>query len=173
MARSVKQLETLAKAARKGARTPKERPPPRAAVPRTKKTEADAPPLPHLTPTSDPKVFVNEMGQRVDANGVLLRFMLNEEEETYGEKLIGGPVDSPAKVLLRIALDPLLPLTLRADAAGKAAPYFDKKMPIAIEQKNDTVGFDMAAIMKLPREKRVALLKMLGEVGVDVASVSA
>lgn len=169
MPRSVKQMEALAAAARKSAKTPRERPPPTRRKTSTPKTEADAPPLPHLTPTGEPGVFTNAMGQRVDANGVLLRFLTPDNEEEYGAKLIGGPVDTPAKVMQRIALDPLLPLSLRLDAAKGAAPYFDKKKPIAIEQKNDDNVFDVAAIAALPRAKRIEMLRMLGEVGVDVS----
>lgn len=171
MPRSVKSMEALAAAARKAAKTPKERPPPARRKPAAaaKTTEADAPPLPHLTPTGEPGVFLNGMGQRVDANGVLLRFLTPDNEEEYGAKLIGGPVDSPAKVMQRIALDPLLPLSLRLDAAKGAAPYFDKKKPIAIEQKSDDNVFDVAAIAALPRAKRIEMLRMLGEVGVDVS----
>jgi len=164
-------MEELANAARKAARTPKERPPPARRKSVAAKTEADAPPLPHLTPTDDPSVFVNAMGQRVDANGVLLRFLTPDNEEEYGAKIIGEAVDTPAKVMKRIALDPLLPLSLRLDAAKGAAPYFDKKKPIAIEQKNEDTSFDVAAIASLPRAKRIELLRMLGEIGVDVSAL--
>lgn len=128
-----------------------------------------AAPMPHLQPTDDPGVFRNADGRLVDEKGVLLSFSnAREAEVKYAEKLIGGPVDSPAKLMKRVALDPLLPLGMRLEAAKGAAPYYDKKMPISIEQKTEDLTIDVKAIAAMPREKRIALLAQLKELGVNL-----
>jgi hypothetical protein len=128
-----------------------------------------AAPMPHLQLTDDPDVFRNEGGRLVDKNGVLLGFANATAAETaYAEKLIGGPVDSPAKLMKRVALDPLLPLAMRLDAAKGAAPYYDKKMPISIEQKNEDLTIDLKAVAALPRPRRLALLEELKNLGVNL-----
>lgn len=125
----------------------------------------------HLSPTDDPEVFMNAAGFAVDKNGVLvsLRKSLATAEAILADELIGGPVDTPAKLLKLVALDPSRPMMMRLDAAKAAAPYFDRKTPVAIESTNNDRSLDMAAIAKLPREKRVELLKTLAELGVDLA----
>jgi hypothetical protein len=125
--------------------------------------------FPHLTPTSDPDVFRNEAGSFVDRHGVLMSFraaVLTEDERA--QRLLGGPADTPAKVLKMVALDTTMPMMMRLDAAKAAAPYFDKKTPIAVENKNEDFTIDVAALAALPREKRLALLKTLREIGVDL-----
>jgi hypothetical protein len=146
-------------------------PPPKA--PRSRKPppadDKPSPDLPHLTPTDDPDVFRNASGGLVDKYGVLLALRAySMDEPERGAKLIGGPVDSPAKLLKMVALDPLMPLVMRIDAAKAAAPYFDKKTPVAVESKNEDFTLDLAAVAALPRQKRIDLLKILGEMGVNL-----
>ena len=122
-----------------------------------------------LSPTDDPKVFRNAAGLLVDSKGVFIGYAKSREnEEEAAERIIGGPVDSPAKLLKRVALDPTLPMAMRLDAAKAAAPYYDKKTPVSVETKNEDFTVDVAAVMKLPRDKRLALLKTLKELGVDI-----
>lgn len=128
-----------------------------------------AAPMPHLTPTSEEGVYRNADGRLVDVMGVLLSFSgARDAEIKYAEQLIGGPVDSPAKLMKRVALDPLLPLPMRLDAAKGAAPYYDKKMPISIEQKTEDLTIDLKAVAALPRGKRLELLETLKTLGVNL-----
>ena len=126
--------------------------------------------LPNLTPVPDqPGVFINPAGLRVDARGVLLKFSdAQTSEAAMDEQILGGPVDSPAKLLKRVALDPRMPMAWRLDAAKAAAPYFDRKTPVAVENTNTDFTLDVAAIRALPREKRLTMLRMLSELGVDI-----
>lgn len=128
-----------------------------------------AAPLRHLTPTDDPGVFLNAAGLLVDAKGVWVGLAKSKETEEAAElRILGEKADTPAKVMKRIALDPTLPMVMRLDAAKAAAPYYDKKTPVAVEQTNQDVALDLAAIAKLPKAKRVALLETLKELGVDL-----
>jgi hypothetical protein len=125
--------------------------------------------FPHLSSTSMPGVFMNAQGNLVDKRGVLLSLgNLRSTEDQMAEAIIGGPVDSPAKLLKRVALDPQLPMLVRIDAAKAAAPYFDKKTPVSIEQSNNDLMLDMTAIAKMPTERRRELLAILKGLGVDL-----
>jgi hypothetical protein len=125
--------------------------------------------FPHLTPTKDPEIFINAAGSLVDRHGILLSLSRNARPENErAQELIGEPIDSPAKLLKFIALDPTQPMLLRLDAAKAAAPYFDKKTPVAIENKNEDFSLDMVAISALPREKRLEILRVLKDLGVDL-----
>lgn len=122
-----------------------------------------------LTPTDKDGVFRNRAGILVDESGILLAFgaMKNAEAE-LDEQILGGPVDTPAKLLKRVALDPRQPMFLRLDAAKAAAPYFDRKTPVAIETKNEDTSIDIAAVAALPRKEREALLITLSKLGVNL-----
>jgi hypothetical protein len=126
--------------------------------------------FPHLTPTATPGIYVNKEGAFVDSRGVLfsLTNIAQETEADVAERLIGGPIDSPAKLLKMIALDPMRPMMVRIDAAKAAAPYFDRKTPVSIENKNEDLTLDALAIAQLPAEKRRELLAMLKALGVDI-----
>lgn len=145
---------------------------PRIAVPGGKQsaTKSDAPsPLLRLTATADPEVFLNSSGMLVNAKGVWVGLAKSQETEEAAEiRVLGEKADTPAKVMKRIALDTALPLGMRLDAAKNAAPYFDKKTPVAVEQTNQDFTLDLAAIAKLPRPERIALLKTLEKMGVDL-----
>ena len=129
----------------------------------------------HLRPTGDPEVFVNNAGSLTDRYGVLLSLGAKgaQAEADRALELIGGPVDSPAKLLKLVSLDPTLPMAMRIDAAKAAAPYYDKKTPVAIESKNEDFTLDAMAIAALPREQRRALLNTLRAMGVDIGQAAA
>jgi hypothetical protein len=130
--------------------------------------------FPHLTPTKDPEIFVNAAGSHVDRYGILLSLSRTaKSEDERAEEIIGERIDSPAKLLKFIALDPSQPMMLRLDAAKAAAPYFDKKTPVAIESKVEDFALDMVAISALPRDKRLEILRVLRDLGVDLTATKA
>lgn len=88
-----------------------------------------------------PGVYLNSMGVRVNEDGVALSFLqVKEADEQRFERVIGSRVDSPAKLLKAVSLDPMTHLAVRIDAAKSAAPYFDRKMPVAIDGGLDDAG---------------------------------
>lgn len=94
-----------------------------------------------LRETDKPGVYVNSVGKMVDANGVALTFLqVKEADEHRFERILGSRVDTPAKLLKAVALDPMSHLAVRIDAAKSAAPYFDRKMPQAIDGGVDSTG---------------------------------
>jgi hypothetical protein len=103
-----------------------------------------------LTKTSIPGVYKNQVGVLVDGDGVMIDHatLKNRDQERF-EKIIGGPVDSPAKLLKAVALDPQLPLNTRLTAATSAAPYFDRKKPIGIDGGADGAPITMEHIHKI------------------------
>lgn len=128
-------------------------------------------PARHLTPTDDPNVFINAAGMLVDEKGVWVGYAKAKETEEEAElRILGEKADTPAKVMKRIALDPTLPLVVRLDAAKSAAPYYDKKTPVAVETKTEDFSIDLAKVASLPRAKRIALLDALKEMGVDLGA---
>lgn len=125
-----------------------------------------------LTPTDKPGVFINSAGAFVDQYNVLVSLaMLGNAEQLLDEQIIGKKVETPAELMKRIALDPRLPLTMRLDAAKGAAPYYDKKTPIATENTNVDKTIDMAVLAKVPAAKRAELLSLLKGLGVDLGAV--
>ncbi len=127
------------------------------------------PSLPHLTSTGIPGIFLNRDGKQVDSRGVLFNMGLaQKDEDALAFEILGETVDSPAKLLKRVALDPRLPLMMRVDAAKAAAPYYDKKTPVAIHNTNEDFTLDMTAIAKLPLAERRKLLDLLGTLGVNI-----
>lgn len=134
------------------------------------KDKASEAAFPHLTPTKDPEIFLNAAGSMVDRHGILLSLSRTaRSEDERAEEIIGERIDSPAKLLKFVALDPTQPMMLRLDAAKAAAPYFDKKTPVAIENKVEDWTLDTVAISALPREKRLELLRVLRDLGVDLS----
>lgn len=103
-----------------------------------------------LTPTSVPGVYKNKVGVLVDGDGVMIDHstLKNRDQERF-EKIIGGPVDTPAKLLKAVALDPQLPLQTRIGAATSAAPYFDRKKPIGIDGGEDGKAITVEHIHKI------------------------
>lgn len=87
-----------------------------------------------LRETDVPGVYLNSLNMRVNENGVALTFLqVKEADEARFERVIGSRVDTPAKLLKAVALDPTMNLAVRIDSAKSAAPYFDRKMPVALD----------------------------------------
>lgn len=106
-----------------------------------------------LRPTGTPGVFLNRSGQMVDADGILLTYgQVKGKDDARWERIIGEPVDTPAKLLKAVTLDPQQTLMTRLDAAKAAAPYFDRKKPIGIDG-----GSDGKPIEVLHRHKLVGM----------------
>jgi hypothetical protein len=111
-----------------------------------------------LTPTSVPGIYKNKAGVLVDGDGVMVDYatVKNADQERF-EKILGGPVDSPAKLLKAVALDPQLPLNTRISAATSAAPYFDRKKPVGIDGGEDGKPIQMEVIHRLPNMAQAEL----------------
>lgn len=123
----------------------------------------------HLSPTPTPGVFLNKDGSLVDGRGVRLSFLVSKEaEDELSFRIIGEVVDTPAKLLKRVALDTSLPMMVRLDAAKAAAPYFDRKTPVAVENRNEDWTLDAAVIAALPVRKRLEILELLRTIGIDL-----
>ena len=132
-----------------------------------------------LRPTEEEGVYLNAEGARVDERGVLVSIArvrkLKEMEEELAEELDLGPEvtpeTSPAQLLRMIALDPRLPLSTRMSAAVSAAPYFDRKLPLALEggDPNRPIKHDTSVALKhldsLSTEERKLLLTLLEKMG--------
>lgn len=152
-----------------------DRDPPKAkALPPKRRVRVAVPPpgqQPGLAATDKPGIYVNEAGAYVDSNGVLASFAaLGAAEAALDEQILGKKVETPAELMKRIALDPRLPLTMRLDAAKGAAPYYDKKTPIATENTNVDKTMDLTMLAKVPKEKRAELLALLKGLGVDLGA---
>jgi acyl-CoA reductase-like NAD-dependent aldehyde dehydrogenase len=90
-----------------------------------KKTE-----WPALAPTGVDGVFRNGAGCLVNKDGILLSLLDSRKAEAQD---FGEAVDSPAKFLKAVALDPRAPLATRLEAAKAAAPYTDRKQPTGVD----------------------------------------
>jgi len=132
------------------------------------------PPRVQLRETHIPGVFLNPDGIRVDKDGVSLSIRpLREAEAVRDEEIIGEEVKTPAQLLKRVALDPTLPLAMRLTAAVSAAPYFDRKMPTALEgggEGSPPIKTENSVLIKnlnaLTGEERKAALALLERLGV-------
>lgn len=125
-----------------------------------------------MRPTATEGVYLNASGCMVDERGILLTWARSAEtEQAQAERILGQPIQTPVDVLKRVALDPAMPLALRLDAAAKAAPYTDMRMPLRVNTADVTPGasgIDVAKLSALPRKEREALLELLRKVGVQV-----
>lgn len=102
-----------------------------------------------LTKTQTPGVYVNSAGVLVDVNGVMLDFKtVQEKDQERFERVIGEKVDTPAKLLKAVALDPTQPLDRRMEAAKAAAPYTDKKVPTKMEVESSQ-GVPIMSVQQL------------------------
>jgi hypothetical protein len=123
--------------------------------------------LPERRRTDIPGVWLNRDGAQVDEAGVLvsLRRVKAIEAEHIAEVLHGPVPDSPAAFLRAVALDPTKPLHTRISCAVSAAPYFDRKMPLALEGGDPSRPIKSESSMAIrqlekldPAERKAALL---------------
>jgi len=126
-----------------------------------------------LAPTDVPGVYLSRSNVRVNYQGVWVDFInLKTADRVYRGAVIDGDVDSPAKFLKSVALDPTQPLLLRIDAAKAAAPYFDRKTPIAVDGGADAAGvaqpLNMSVLAAMPTAELKAALALLTKLGVPV-----
>jgi hypothetical protein len=91
-----------------------------------------------LTRTDSPEVFRNAAGDLVDRHGVLLGFgQLKSLTSAAEVAVLGKAAETPAEVLKFAALNPAYPLAFRIEAAKAAAPYYDRKRPVAVDGGED------------------------------------
>lgn len=126
---------------------------------------------PTLRPTGTPGVYLNRMNALVDRNGVALSFkdVLRKDKDNMRD-VIGVEVDTPAKLLKAVALDPRFRMGLRIDAAKNAAPYFDRKMPTAIDGGVNPDGtsiplFDASKLQGLDSKELKTMLALMEKAG--------
>lgn len=162
--------------------------PAKKAVPKTKPTSTpakkrspafseDALPVtkrlrPGLRATDIPGVYRNRNGDLVDQSGVVLSFkeLKLADDTRFAEVLDGEKVQTPAQLLKAVALDPRQPLGARIDAANKAAPYFDRKMPIGLEGSTPGAPIKMlsvGALKNLSSEELTSLAALLNKAEAD------
>lgn len=129
-----------------------------------------------LRPTELPDVFLNSDGAQVDRRGILLSLQaVKAIESQLDAEVLGEPVTTPALLLKRVALDVRLPLETRLRAAREAAPYFDRKMPTALEggdpdkpvrvESQSVLLKNLSAMSPDDRRAALALLERLGAMG--------
>jgi hypothetical protein len=91
-----------------------------------------------LRPTDAFGVWRNSYGDLTDEGGVLLSFKALSTRHLENEtRVLGKAAETPAEVMKMVAMDRLMPLALRLDAAKAAAPYYDRKKPQAIDGGED------------------------------------
>lgn len=124
-----------------------------------------------LRVTDIPGVYMNRDGAQVNQDGVLLSI-----RETLGaERALRAQLDSidetPAQYLRRVALDPRMPTPTRVQCAIAAAPYFDRRMPQALETtsrttvRTETSSRTLAALNAMDADARRAALDVLEALG--------
>lgn len=129
--------------------------------------------LPLRRRTDLPGVWLNQEGAQVDEAGVLLSLRrVKAIEAEHHEAVAESPVpSSPAHFLWLQVLDPLLPLSTRIGCATSAAPYFDRKMPLALEggdpsrpiKSESSVAIGQLEKLSLTeRKSAIALLEKIG-----------
>jgi hypothetical protein len=129
--------------------------------------------LPPLRRTELPGVYLNRDGAQVDGAGVLLslRRVKTMEAEHQAEVASAPAPTSPAHFLWLQVQDPTLPLSTRIGAAVASAPYFDRKMPLALEggdparpiKSESSVALSQLENMTIAeRRSAIALLEKLG-----------
>lgn len=129
--------------------------------------------IPGLVPTDTPGVYLNSLRIPVNAAGVALTFLqVKRLDSERFEAVIGEPVDTPAKFLKAVSLDPRIGMGVRIDAAKAAAPYTDRKMPIAVDGGLGADGaavplFDLSKLKGMPTEDIATMLALLKKNGVS------
>lgn len=95
--------------------------------------EADTPP--GLRATNKPGVFLNSTGTECDYRGIALALLRASKvsQEQAEIEVLGHIAKDPVDVLKFGALDRSLPLGVRLEFAKGAAPYTNRKMPVAVD----------------------------------------
>lgn len=120
-----------------------------------------------LRPTDTPGVYHNSYGLQVNASGVLLSFQeVKAKDSQRFTDVLGKDATTPAEVLAALALDPRVPMLTRIECAKAAAPYTNRKQPIALDGGVDDSGtarplFTREALEGLSDAELAAGLKVL------------
>lgn len=121
----------------------------------------------NLETTDEPGIFLNAEGIRVDKAGVAVEYKTATYRDT--DRLaaaLGRPITSPADLLCAAALDDTLSLGVRMDAAKAAAPYFDRKQPIRVENEDiPNTPFSPEQLSKLGDKELDQLYALLDKLG--------
>lgn len=99
--------------------------------------------------------------------GVLRRFMDQKTAEDR-IKLADEAGMTPLQFLLSVMVDQEHRMDDRIDAAKTAAPYYHRKMPIAVETNTPGQTLDIAALAKLPKGERETFLRIMAKMGIAV-----
>ena len=115
-----------------------------------------------LTHSDIPGVFLNELNIPCDEFGVALSFKQVKERDVanLSEVLGGEVVDTPAKYLKSLALDPRLSMATRMEAAKAAAPYSDRKQPTALDGGMDPLTGAVIPLMDYSKLKTFSDLEL-------------
>lgn len=132
--------------------------------------------MPPLRRTEIPGVYLNRDGAQVDGLGVLVSLRhVKEAEAKHHAEVDSAPIvaSSPADFLRRVAMDPTIPLSTRISCATASAPYFDRKMPLALEggdpnrpiKSESSVAIrQLENLSKKERREALTLLERLGAI---------
>jgi hypothetical protein len=142
----------------KSSKAPVSKPPRRPAKPVVSKAPPHAPKV-EVPPVGllelEPGIFVNETGQYVDRDGMLLGYRLRVmrltnkavEAEERDRRALGHKPRDVVEVLQSLAMDSQGDDEIRIKAATAAAPYVRRKMPIGIDGGADGAPINMAVTM--------------------------
>lgn len=133
-----------------------------------------------LKRTQTPGVYINSAGVLCDVNGIMLDFAgVKKADDERFERVIGEKVDTPAKLLKAVSLDPTLPLTTRMEAAKSAAPYFDRKKPIGIDGGEDGKAIPIMSMQQMRglsgaelQQMKMLVMKSMAAGATDVVDVA-
>jgi hypothetical protein len=126
-----------------------------------------------LYPSDTPGAYLNDRGVLCDERGIALDFLqLKTLDRARLGAVIDDAVDSPAKYLKAVALDPRMSTAVRIDAAKAAAPYFDRKTPVSVDGGLGDDGavqpVNMALLASMPKAELEAALAVLAKLGFSV-----
>lgn len=119
-------------------------------------------------------MYLNAANIPVDADGLLLGFKdVKRLDSAHWDEALSGPQLTPAAFLAAVAANPRLPLSIRIDAAKSAAPYTDRKKPLALDGGTGTDGaplplLSIDKLKGLPTGELKTLLALLSKAGVSV-----